>query len=134
MHDIVHVLFVAVLLIKERCNVLDATLGLMEPVLDQTLEGPQPVLWILYTHTHTHTHTHTLIQCTCTCTCTYTHIVPVLTFLRGSDLLLRKVKALVTADMTDISRAFPSDLYFSFSFRVKAWNENISLRALREVT
>ena len=53
------------------------------------------------------------------------------TFLRGSALPLRKVKALVTADMIEVSRAFPRDLYFSFSFRVKAWNENISLRALR---
>lgn len=53
-----------------------------------------------------------------------------LTFLSGSDFPLRKVKALVTAVMMDISRALLSDLYSSFSLRVKAWNENISLSAL----
>ena len=57
-------------------------------------------------------------------------LTPILTFLRGSDLLLRKVKALVTADRIDVSMALARDLCFSFSFTVKAWNEKISLRAL----
>ena len=59
----------------------------------------------------------------------YVYLVE-LTFLSGSDFSLRKVKALVTAEIMDSSRAFPRDLYSSFSFRVKAWNENISVRAL----
>lgn len=35
------------LLCEKWCNVFDAALGLVQPVLDQTFKSPQAILWVL---------------------------------------------------------------------------------------